>query len=359
MAVLPLKLNKETSSVKADFLLDVIAKSWVYVLSESALKLFMYFYAKHMKGEALLGGYTNISSETSLARGSISKGLDELEAFKLINPVRKCGKTQVYELNYNVMALSNNWIKFFKVKEYKDFCINAILAKEIDNKLIDKLNLKVVNSKDDFTEKTLGKLMYMFFEKKGFEIDDLLEEEYLKMQEELFPGGLLGFGFANEPQEEHDWKSILTDEEKNHKELMKIFTHYADKVAYPTRTDIDLMKKAYKYCFPYQIILGIDIVISHPNRKDKFKSFSYIYKEVRAGRFKGTRLKNALKDKNTESINKARGLNNQIDRGHKNSSLDRVEIIDKMDDMTVDSIEDIKNGAYDIEKDALDFSDFM
>lgn len=357
MAVLPLKLNKETSSTKADFLLDVIAKSWVYVLSESALKLFMYFYAKHMKGEALLGGYTNISLETSLARGSISKGLDELEAFGLINPVRKCGKTQVYELNYNVMALSNNWIKFFKVKEYKEFCINAILAKEIDNKLIDKLNLKVVNSKDDFTEKTLGKLMYMFFEKKGFTIDDLLEEEYLKMAEELFPAGF-GFGFANEPQEEDDWKSILTDEEKNHKELMKIFTHYADKVAYPTRTDIDLMKKAYKYCFPYQIITGIDIVLRHPNRIEKFKSFSYIYKEVRAGRF-GTRLKNNLKDKNTESGNKKTQVNNQIDRGHKNSSLDRVEIIGKMDDMSVDSIEDIINGGYDIENDALDFSDFM
>lgn len=357
MTMSPLKENKETSSLKADFLLNVADMRWVGILSESAINILWIFHRKHMRGEALLGKYSEISYETTLSKGSISKGLDELEAFGFIKNVRKCGKTKVYELGNNIMPLNDDWRKFFKVKEYKEFCIDALLNKDIDNKIIDKLNLKFNNSNDEFIKKTLGRVLYFFFEKKGFTIEDLLEEEYLKMKEEfLFQDG---FGFSLGTEDCDDWTSILTDEEKNHKELMKIFTHYADKVAYPNRKDIDLMKKAYTFCFPYQIIMGIDSILRHPNRKDKFKSFAYIYKEVKSGRFGGTRAKNTLKT-NIEELNaKRKPINNQTDRGHKNSSLDRTEIIDKMSSLEVDNIEDILNGKFDVENDSLDFNEFI
>lgn len=354
MTKLPLKTKKEISYTKTDFVDILNEKRWVGILNQSAINILLVFLNKHNKGEALLGRYSELEERAFLSRSSISSGLEELEAFGFIKYVRKCGKTKVYELNENVMPLSDDWRKFLHKKEYREFCIDALLGKDIDNKIIDKLNLKFTNSKDDFIKKTLGRVLYFFFEKKGFTIEDLLEEEYLKMQEFLFEDG---FGFGTETND--DWTSILTDEEKNHKELMKIFTHYADKVAYPTRKDIDLMKKAYTFCFPYQIILGIDSILRHPNRKDKFKSFSYIYKEVKAGRFGGTRAKNTLKTNIEELNSKRKPVNNQIDRGHKNSSLDRVEIIDKMSGLEVDNIEDILNGDFDIEKDSLDFNDFI
>lgn len=354
MAVLPLKVNKETSDVRKDILLDVANKNWLSVLGDNAIKILVQFNAQHSRGEALLGDYDFISEKIGKARGSVSAGISELEAFgfliirKIINK-----KTKLYEINYDICPLSKRWVEFFKNNDYKKFCINLLLDKPIDNSIIDKMQLDVVNSNDTDVEKTLGRLLYLFVERKGFTIEDLLEEERTRMQEDLFPNG---FGFGMGQVETDNWQSILTDEEKKDKELMKVVTHYVSLVDYPTKKDIELMKKALVFCYAYQIKNVITHTKNHPKYGASFKSFQYIYNQTVNGQC-GTRKNNKAKQKFTDAREiQKRKVNNQTDMGFKRSGLTRVELIERLEEAALETPSVNVGTGSNIEEEAFDFS---
>lgn len=354
MAIVPLKVNKETSDVSKDIILAVVNKNWLSILGDNAIKILIQFSAQHSRGEALLGDYDFISEKIGKSRGSVSAGISELEAFGFLN-IKKIinKKTKLYEINYDICPLSEKWVRFFGNSEYKKFCINLLLKKPIENSVIDKMQLVVVNSNDADIESTLGRLLYLFVERNGFTIDDLLEEERTKMQEDLFPNG---FGFGGGDSETGNWQSVLTDEEKKDKELMKVVTHYVSLVDYPTRKDIELMKKAIVFCYAYQIKNVITHTKNHPKYGASFKSFQYIYNQTINGQC-GTRKNNNAKQKFAEMKNtQGRKKNNQTDMGFKRSGISRVELVERLNEaaLNTSTVDESTNGN--IEEEAFDFS---
>lgn len=356
MAILPLKLNKETSEVQADILLDVAKKNWISVLGESSIKILLLFNAQHRGGDAILGDYSFISEKTGLARASVSKGLSELEAFGFIVFVRIINKkTKLYNLNQNICYLSERWVLFFKNKNYKKFCVDMLLGVDIDNSVFDKMQLDFNNSTDDNIKGTLGRLLMLFIQKSGFTIEDLLEEERTEMEEDiLFPGG---FGFGIEGEDDN-WQSILTPEEKKCDGLMKIAECYVEFVGYPTRKDIDLMKEAYALCYPFEVKNAIKTIKMHPKYGERFTSFAYIIGRLRSGVY-GTREKNKAKvDFKAENKKNIKKANNQTNMGFKTVELSRTEIIDKLKNEAV-SVNDIENEEnMSFEEQAFDFGLF-
>ena len=314
----------------------------------------MQFNFSHNKGEALLGDYDTISKKIRKARGSVSEGLSELEAFGFLL-VRKVinRKTKVYEINFDICPLDEKWINFFGNSDCKKFCINLLLGKNVKNEVFEKMQLIAANSNDVNVEKTLGRLLYLFIERKGFNIDDLLEEERTKMQEDLFPNGF-GFGFGETGAE--SWQEVLTDEEKKDKELMKIIAHYVSLVDYPTRKDVDLMKKALVFCYPYQIKNVITHTKNHPRYGASFKSFQYIYKQTINGQC-GTRKNNKAKQKFTD-VREVQNhkINNQTDMGFKRSGMSRVDLIEQLNKSSTNVTDNDVRQAEGLEDEAFDFS---
>lgn len=353
MAVLPLQLNKETSAFKEDILLDVANKNWLSVLSGSSLKILTLFSAQHKGGEAVLGDYSLIGKRTGLAKGSVSSGLTELEAFGFIYSNKVINKkTKVYELNRNISALSEDWVNILENVKYKKFCIETLLGKKMNNTVIEEMQLVVVNSNEARIEKTLGRLLFLFVEKRGFTIEDLLEEERTKMQEDLFPEG---FGFGTQGIKTENWQDILTDEEKRNKNLMETLEHYVSLVNYPTREDVDLIKKAMVVVFPYQIRIGITNAKNHARYGENFKTFKYIYNNVMNGRY-GTRKNCNAKNKFSDNNNKGkRKPNNQTDFGFKTLPKSRQEIIDALDGVQLDETSNSSLGQN-LDEEAFDFN---
>lgn len=351
MLISPPKFNKETSTERQGILLILTERNWIGILGDNALRLLVLFDSMSYRGEALLGDYDSISKRVGRARGSIAEGISELEAFGFL-VVRKIinKKTKVYELNLDICLLDEKWINFFSNTKYKKFCINLLLGKKIKNEVIEQMNLVVANDNSHDVRKTLGRLMYLFVERKGFTIEDLLEEERTKMQEDLFPNG---FGFSFGETNSESWQDILTDEEKKDKELFKVASHYTSLVDYPTRRDIDLMKKALTFCYAYQIKHVITNTKNHPKYGASFKSFQYIYNQTINGQC-GTRKNNQAK-KNIVDIreNGRKKPNNQTDMGFKRSGLSRTEVIQVLDEA---SNNDIDINSINGVEEAFDFS---
>lgn len=352
MAVLPLKLNKETSTERTDILLVLTERNWLGILGDNSIRILVLFNSMFCKGETLLGDYDYISKKIGKSRGSVAEGIAELEAFgflvlkKVINK-----KTKVYDLNFDVCRLDKKWVDFFGDSNFKKFCLNLLLGKSIKNDIFEKMQLIVANSNSFDVKKTLGRLLYLFAERKGFDIEDLLEEERTMMQEDLFPNGF-GFGFGEENSE--NWQDVLTDEEKKDKELMKVVTHYVALVDYPTRKDIESMKKALTFCYAYQIKNVITHTKNHPRYGANFKSFQYIYNQTINGQC-GTRKNNKAKQNvmDVREMSKKR-VNNQTDMGFKRSGISRDELVKRLDEASSGN-GDFENEIEGIEE-AFDFS---
>ena len=356
MATVPLKLNNEIQQrMEINIIQEVADKNWLSVLGDNALKILVLFSSQYNRGEALLGDYNFISEKIGKARGSIASGMTELEAFGFLLVKRIINKkTKSYKINDDICRLSQRWVDFLSNAEYKKLTINLLIGKEVDNKLIEKMQNIAVNSGNEDIEKTLGRLLYLFVERAGFTIEDLLEEERTRMQEDLFPNG---FGFGMGDSSTNNWQDVLTDEEKKDKELMKVLTHYVSMVDYPTRKDVELMKKALVYCYAYQIKNSITSAKTHPRYGESFKSFQYIYNQTINGMF-GTRKNNKAKEKfeNTKVKKPSYRTNNQTDMGFKRSGISRTELIERLNEASMEiNTTDLSNSTC-IEDEAFDFS---
>lgn len=318
------KLNNNENNDIFSILLDT---GWIKILSESAIKILIYFSYQLKKGQSLVASYDDITNNTDLSRSSIRSGLSELEAFGFIVHIKTMSnKKKIYDLCFNVIKLNENWTKFFKDKLFKEVTINFLLGNENTEVKLKKIRDMLQTNEDSFNQSALRKLIFLST-KSNFTIKELLLEEKIKMEDDcLFTAEELGL-----VDKDYDWQDILSNEEKNNKFLMDILEHYVLHVNFPTRKDIDLIKKAYEICYPYQIKNAITSIKNHPKFGAKFTNFNYIYQQLINGRFQ-TRTKNNLKkDFKTEAQNNKKP-NNQTDIGFKTSSQSREDIIKAMEE---------------------------
>ncbi|MGU8833488.1 hypothetical protein ACSW8S_19265 (plasmid) [Clostridium perfringens] len=331
MAVFPLDVANRDSvkNEEQDVFLNLIQKNWIKVLNESAVKILIYYTYKKKEGQTLMGNYNQIMTDVGLSKGGVSSGILELEAFGFLRVLSTRRTTKIYDLNDRVLYLNDNWIKFLSTKTNKAFCLDALAGKDIKFEIIEKMQCLLANSREEYLNRTLKRLLFLFTEKKGFTINDLLEEELTKMEEEILFASHFGFGDQSDNNDIENWESILTDEEKSDKKLMEIVRHYVAVVNFPTRADINYIKKAMEKCYPYQIKIGITASKAHPKYGHKFNTFGYIYRSIIEGRY-GTREKNNLKQDFAKE-KKRNKATNQTDKGFKNVNKSRNELNEYLD----------------------------
>lgn len=291
--------------------------NWIKVLSESAMKILMYFDYCELTGERLINNYKNIMASTCLSKSSVSSGLQELESFFILNILQNTGKIKIYLINRNLYVLTERLVEFLKNSSYKKIILKFLNDDTITETEKNKIE-KIIKNKENSIEKVIfNNILFLKNNNNDLNFYKILGEG--SFMEEIF--------FSEEDlnlDSKTNWQSILLDEEKNNTKIMDIVNYFADIVGNPTRDDIDLIKSAYDKCYPFQIKNAILITKKNKDQGGKFNRFSYIYKRLINGMY-GTREKNnAKKDFAKEK------KNNQANLGFNKSNRSRKEMIELM-----------------------------
>lgn len=328
--------NEVKSSTNPNVLIGLAKKGWLPVLSDSAIKILIYFSDLQECNMELVARYDVIIDKTGLGRSSVSVGLKELTAFAFINEKKKYGKTIVYEMTKVVPCLTNEWIRCLTDKEYKSTLIDILLNAKVSQSSLEKVSVRAINDRNE-AARNVRVAIENYLSNRKVTTKMLFDKEMFDMADEIMYTSDWGFGDPVDNTQRDE--SILSEADRKDKALMEIIEVFEMFVGPITLKDVTAIKKARTVCYPSQIKSAIRRVSDKQGAK--FKSMNYILPQLLKGVYG---KKQPKKDKNAEVKNSAnRPKNNQTDFGHKMSNLDRKEKIA----ILTEAAKDNKDGFFD------------